>query len=106
MVGQQRLVGRDDVFAVGDRRLDQILGGACIATDKLDDHIHVIAGGQGGRIVLPSEARQVHAAILGPVPCGDGGDDDGAARPCGQKVGALLDDAHDASAHGPQTGDT
>src|SRR5690606_4295329 len=86
VVGEQRLVGGDDVFARGDGGFDQLQRYAGLAADQLHDDVDVVAPGEIAGIVAPGDAREIDAAVATAVPRAGGGDDDGTAAARGHEV--------------------
>jgi hypothetical protein len=64
MLGEQRLVGRDDGFRMRQRRFDRRAGRAFVAADQLDEQVDLRRFGQFDRVVEPGEAGQRDAASL------------------------------------------
>jgi hypothetical protein len=90
----------------GDRGLGRGLGRAVLAAHELHEDIHVIAGGQRHRVVLPRVGGDRDAAVPVAAARGDGGDlDSPAAAAAREQVGLPLDDLHHAGANGAEPGD-
>ena len=65
VMGQQRLVCRDDMFAVAQGGLHQTARNTARATDQLDHDVDVGRGGERQRIALPAHCRKVDVALPG-----------------------------------------
>ena len=63
-MGEQRLVGGDDVLAGAERRLDRLLGDALLAADQLDEDVDPGSRGERDRIGDEAEAGDVDVAVL------------------------------------------
>ena len=102
MMRDHRLVGGDQALAAVQRRAGQGEGGAVRAADQLDHHVRPGMARQRGGIVDPVEARDVDAAILGPVARGDGDHFDRPAGAAGDQRRIRVDQADHARADGAQ----
>ena len=78
VLGDQRLIGGDDVLAASQRGLDDVERDSIGAADQLDDRIDFRIGRHGGGVLVPAHRRQIDAAVAPPV-AGRGRDDDDAA---------------------------
>ena len=105
VLGEQRLVRRDDVMAGGERGLDRVLRGAVAAADELDDAVDLPRAREIDRIVEPGMARDVDAARLGPVARRDRRDPDRAAAALGERVVLARKDPHHRRADRAEAGD-
>src|SRR5262245_66242366 len=97
-MGEQRLVGGDDMLAGSERRLDGLLGDALLTADQLDEHIDGGIGGKRHRVLDEAEARQVGVALLVTVSRRDGHDLDGTARARGEVALARRQEPQQAAA--------
>ena len=104
-MGEQRLVGGDQVLAVGEGRFAERARGAFRAADQLDDDIDGGVGGQRQRIVPPVEPGEGDAALLGPVARGDRDRLDAPARPLFQQRRIVAEQREHAATHRAQPGD-
>ena len=64
VLGEQRLVGGDDVLAGVQRRFDGSLGDAVLAADQLDEHLDRRIACERHGIVEPFDALEIDAAAL------------------------------------------
>ena len=62
-----RLIGCDKGFSGANRIAGEAQRGAVRATNQFGNHVNIVTGGEGGRIVFPGQARQVHAAIAAAI---------------------------------------
>ncbi len=67
MVGDHRLVGGHNRFALGQRVTCQGERRTIGSANQLDHDIDIVARSQGGHIIFPIELAQIDATILGPV---------------------------------------
>ena len=105
MVGEQRLVGGDDVLALGDGFFHQRLRRAFGTADHLGHHIDVGQIGQRQRIIDPMQFLEVGAAILVAVARGDRHHLDRARTMQAQDLGILGQQLDDARADRAEAGD-
>ena len=91
VLGDQRLVGGDDVLAAGERGLDDIERDPIGAADQLDDGIDFRVGGHRGGVLVPAHRRQIDAAVAPPVARRDRDDDDAAAGAQTDRFGLALE---------------
>jgi hypothetical protein len=106
VVGEQRLVGADDVFAAGEGGLGRIFRGAFVAAHHLDEDVDVLALCQRDGVGFPRIAGQVRIAVLLRVAGGNGGDHHRATGAGGDQVGMGLHDLDHANSHSAKTGKT
>ena len=106
MLGEQRLVGRDDVLlAALERRLDRRLGRAVLAADQLDEDGDRGIGREFHRIVEPADAGDAHAARLVALARRHARDLDRPPHRLGEPGGVRLDEVEQAGADRAEAGD-
>ncbi len=103
----QRLVGGDDVLAVGERGVDDARGDPLGAADQLDDDVDFGIGRHRRRILVPAHRRQFDTAVAAPVARRHRGDDEPAPAALGQQLGLVLKQSEGAGTDGaePRDGD-
>src|SRR6185369_4396242 len=106
VMGEQRLVRRDDMLALGDGRLDQCLGRPLGAADQLDDDIDLGVTGEIEAVLDPVETGEIDATILAAITRRDGRDLDRSWAMLLQNIAVFLQQANNTGTDGPQTGDT
>jgi hypothetical protein len=100
-------VACDELLVAGDHRLVRAERGLHQCARGLDaaDHLHhdvdVGIGHDGGRVVGEHARRQLHVAWTRDVADGDASDADARARPSGDQVGVLVDEARERTTHIP-----
>ena len=107
VLGDQRLIGGDDVLAAGQRGLDDIERDPVGAADQLDDRIDFRIGGHRGGVLVPAHRRQIDAAVAPPVARRGRDDDDAAAGAQTDRFGLPLEklDGRGADRAEPGNGD-
>ncbi len=107
VVGQQGLVGGDDVLAGGDGGFGGQFGGAFVAAHHLDEHVDIVALGQRHRDRFPRHRPTgrrrgfwIRSRAETAVIC------TGASGAAGDQIGVLLDDLDHADADGAKTSET
>ena len=105
MQGQKRLIGRNNIFACGNRGLGRGLGRAIRAAHQFNKDIHILALGQCYGIILPCVFRQIHAAIFVTAAGAYGGNGD--LAPCAgfNERAIVLNHLDDTCANGAKTCD-
>ena len=104
VVGQQRLVRRDDMFSGAQSRLDQRPRRPLFPADQLDNHIGRAAG-QRDRIVVPVQTRDIRGARLCPVARRNGHQFQRTAGALGEFLAARHQELRDAAADRSQPRD-
>jgi hypothetical protein len=91
MLGHQGLVCGDDVFAAGERRLDDLARHSVSAADQLDDDLDFGNRGQRQGVFAPACARQVDPAVAVPIARRNRGNDNAPGRraPTATRPGAA-----------------
>ena len=107
VLGDQRLVGGDDVLVAAKRGLDDIERDPVGAADQLDDGVDFRIGGHRGGVLVPAHRRQIDAAVAPPVASRGGGDDDAAAGAQADRFGLPFEqlDGRGADRAEPGNGD-
>ena len=105
VLGDQRLVGRDDGLAVAERRLDRGIGHAIRAADQFDKDIDVGRARQRHGIAEPGKAGEIDVARLVAALRRDRGDSDMAPRSRRQSGGLTVEKLDERGADGAKAGD-
>ena len=105
VLGEQRLVGGDDVLAGVERRLDRLLGDAVRAADQLDEHVDARDRAPAPPDRRTSDAARVDAAVLALGARRDADDLQRTAGTLGQALLVQVRAAQAARADGAEAGD-
>ena len=105
VLGDQRLVGGDDGFAVAERRLDRSIGHAIRAADQFDEDIDVGRARQSHGIAEPVKAGEIEVARLVAALRRDRGDSDLTPRSRRQSGGLTVEKLDERGADSAKTGD-
>ena len=105
VMGKQRLVGGDDMFARGNGAFDQVQRDAGLAADQLEHDVDIVAHGKVAGIVAPGHARKVDAAVAPGIAGADGGHGNLAAGTGSDQIAVGLQQGNDAGADRTQACD-
>ena len=104
VMGEQRLVGRHQMLAVGESRLRERPRGALRPADQLDDDIHGGEGGERPGVIPPLEPFERDPAILALVTRRDRDHLDRPARPLLEQLCVVAQEREHAAADRAQSG--
>ncbi len=105
MMGEQGLVGGDDVLAGAERGFDRILRDATVAADQLDKNIDRGILRERHGVIDKAEARNVGVAFLAAVERRHGHDLDRPADARGNRRSVRREEPQQPAAHRAEPGD-
>ena len=104
MMCDHRLVGGNEMLALGDRIARKGQRRAVGTADEFDHHIDICPRCHGGHVVFPGEGRQIDAAITRTVPCAHRDHFERAPRPFGEHCTVFLQQPDNPGAYCTETG--